>query len=95
MPGSTRRGGDGKKRLVIPSLREERMPKAQLPAIGSKVRIKFGVADDVIATVIEHRGPLGVDGRQIVRVRFQFEDAEPRETEVPVDETSPVEHSLA
>lgn len=71
------------------------MPKQKLPPIGSQVRIRFGVVDDVIATVIEHRGPLGIGGKQVLRVRFQFEDDEPRETELPVDEVTPVEHSLA
>lgn len=50
--------------------------------------MRFG-AEDVIAEVIEQRGPLGVDGRELIRVRFRFTDAsEAIETEVPVDEVT-------
>ena len=60
----------------------------KLPPVGARVRMRFGVAD-VGATVTEHRGPLGVDGKEMLRVIFQFEGAnEPIETEVPVDEVS-------
>lgn len=53
--------------------------------------MRFGTAD-VIATVTEHRGPLGVGGRELVRVRFFFTATEdPIETEVPVDEVSLVD----
>jgi hypothetical protein len=53
--------------------------------------MRFGT-EDVVATVTEHRGPLGVGGRELVRVRFFFTDTEePIETEVPVDELTPVE----
>lgn len=62
----------------------------QVPAVGSKVRMRFGTAD-VVATVIEHRGPLGIGGRQMVRLRFQFPGAgDAIETEAPVDEVTPV-----
>jgi len=41
--------------------------------------------------VTEHRGPLGVGGKELLRVTFQFEGADtPIETEVPVDEVSVV-----
>jgi hypothetical protein len=61
---------------------------SRVPPVGARVRIRFGVAD-VVATVIEHRGPLGVGGAELLRVRFQFEGAnEPIETEVAVDATS-------
>lgn len=60
----------------------------KLPPVGARVRMRFGVAD-VVATVTEHRGPLGVGGKELLRVIFQFEGAnEPIETEVPVDEVS-------
>lgn len=60
----------------------------KVPPIGARVRMRFGVAD-VVATVTEHRGPLGVGGMELLRVSFQFEGAnEPIETEVPVDEVS-------
>ena len=59
-----------------------------VPPVGSRVRMRFGVTD-VIATVTEHRGPLGVGGRDLIGVTFQFTDAnEPIETEVPVDEVT-------
>ena len=57
----------------------------EVPPVGASVRLRFGVTD-VVALVIEHRGPLGVGGKQIIRVRFQFgEVEEPIEIELPVD----------
>jgi hypothetical protein len=42
--------------------------------------------------VTEHRGPLGVGGRERVRVRFFFTDSDDLiETEVPLDEVTLVE----
>lgn len=68
----------------------QKSPTPTLPAVGSKVRMRFG-SSDVEATVLEHRGPLGVGGQQLLRVRFQYEDAnEAIDTEVPVDEVTPV-----
>jgi len=62
-----------------------------VPEVGSSVRLLFGVKD-VVAVVIEHRGPLGVGGRQIIRVRFKFEEVdEPIEIELPVDEVTVVD----
>jgi len=62
-----------------------------LPAVGSKVRMRFG-SSDVDAIVLEHRGPLGVGGQELLRVRFQYEDAnEPIDTEVPVDAVTPID----
>lgn len=61
-----------------------------LPAVGSKVRMRFG-SSHVEATVLEHRGPLGVGGQELLRVRFKYEDAnEAIDTEVPVDEVTPI-----
>ena len=66
-------------------------PVTKVPLVGSRVRMRFGTAD-VIATVTEHRGPLGVAGRELIRVRFYFSDTEdPIETEVPVDEVTLVD----
>jgi hypothetical protein len=63
----------------------------EIPAVGSKVRMRFGTVD-VVATVTEHRGPLGVGGRELLRVRFFFTDTDdPVETEVPIDEVTLVE----
>ena len=64
---------------------------SKLPPLGSQVRICTGGSTHVAATVIEHRGPLGVEGREIVRVRYQFADsADVVETEVPLDELTPI-----
>jgi hypothetical protein len=63
----------------------------EIPEVGSRVRMRFGT-EDVVATVTEHRGPLGVGGRELIRVRFFFTDTDdPVETEVPVDEVTLVE----
>ena len=60
-------------------------PKNAIPAVGSKVKFVFGLGE-VIGTVIEDRGDLGVGGRRLLRVRFEIEGAgEPFETEIPAD----------
>ena len=60
--------------------------KITVPPVGAKVRFVFGLAE-VIGTVIEDRGDLGIGGRRLLRVRFEIEGAgEPFETEVPVDD---------
>ena len=70
---------------------KRRKSTPDLPPLGSNVQMRFGIKQ-VIAVVIEHRGPLGVGGRELIRVRFQFEGAnEPIETEVPVDEVTVVD----
>jgi hypothetical protein len=57
---------------------------ARIPPVGALVKMPFGTSE-VVATVIEDRGPLGVGGRHLVRVRFLLEATEdPVETEVPV-----------
>ena len=62
-----------------------------VPAVGSSVRMRFGVYE-VVALVIEHRGPLGVGGRQIIRVRFKFEGAaEQIAPEVPAEAVTVVD----
>lgn len=68
---------------------EHQTPK--VPPVGASVRLRFGVTD-VVALVIEHRGPLGVGGKQIIRVRFQLgEVEEPIEIELPVDRVTVVD----
>jgi hypothetical protein len=60
--------------------------KSTVPAVGSKVRFVFGLSE-VIGTVIEDRGNLGVGGRRLLRVRFEIEGAgEPFETEIAADD---------
>ena len=52
--------------------------------------MRFGPSD-VVATVLEDRGPLGMGGRHLVRVKFFLEGtADPVETEVPVEELTVV-----
>lgn len=57
-----------------------------VPPVGALVRMRFG-ASTVVATVLEDRGPLGMGGRHLVRVKFLLEGTEDAvETEVPVEE---------
>lgn len=52
--------------------------------------LRFGTAD-VVATIIEDRGHLGVGGRQIVRVRVVLEPGvEPLDFEVPAEDLYPL-----
>jgi hypothetical protein len=52
--------------------------------------MRFGLAD-VTATVIEHRGKLGVGGAELLRVRFWMDrDADPIETEVALQDVTVV-----
>ena len=56
------------------------------PRVGSRVRFKFGLSE-VVGTVIEDRGPVGIGGRFLLRVRLDLADtAEPIDLEVPVDD---------
>jgi hypothetical protein len=48
------------------------------------VKFIFGVTE-VEATVIEDRGPVGANGRRILRVRLEIEATDPLEFEVPAD----------
>ena len=59
-----------------------------MPPVGALVKIPYG-ASDVVATVVEDRGPLGVGGRHLVRVKFFLEGTEDAvETEVPVEQVN-------
>jgi hypothetical protein len=52
------------------------------PKVGSTVRFRFGITD-VVAKVVEDRGPMGRDGERIYRVRFWArEPGGPTETEI-------------
>ncbi len=55
------------------------------PRVGSPVRVRLGGAW-VPARVIEDRGPIGVEGRRIVRVRARLG------AETEVDFELPLEH---
>jgi hypothetical protein len=57
-----------------------------IPAVGSRVKFVFGL-DEVIGTVIEDRGDLGIGGRRLLRIRFEIEGAgEPFETEIAAED---------
>lgn len=66
-------------------VRSAEKPRSGVPAVGSKVRFVFGLGE-VVGTVIEDRGDLGVGGRRLLRVRFELEGAaEPFETEIEAE----------
>jgi hypothetical protein len=48
------------------------------------VRFQFGGAE-IIGTVVEHRGPLGFKGQELLRVRIEWDvpGQEPTEFEIP------------
>jgi len=51
--------------------------------VGDRVRFPFGPSK-AAGTIIEDRGPIGVGGRRLYRIRFQFHaDEEPMHTELP------------
>lgn len=56
--------------------------------VGTRVSLRFG-RRSVRGTIIEDRGPLGVGGRRLWRVRLQMSDvSEPIEVEVPESDLS-------
>ena len=56
--------------------------------VGARVSFHLG-GRDVVGTVIEDRGPLGVGGRRLLRIRLQLSGvADPIEVEVPESELS-------
>jgi hypothetical protein len=50
--------------------------------VGDRVRFQLG-AHRVIGTVVEDRGLIGVDGRQLVRVEVALDPTSLREFELP------------
>jgi hypothetical protein len=55
----------------------------QHPSVGSRVKVVFG-GSEVGATVVEDRGPVGIGGRVLLRVRLDIPDtSEPIELEIP------------
>lgn len=58
--------------------------KKRSPEVGDRVTLKFGTRK-VYAVVIEDRGPLGVGGQKILRVRLLSVDPE-SEFEVRADD---------
>lgn len=58
-------------------------PRNKALKVGSRVTLDFG-GREVEGVVIEDRGPLGVGGRRLLRVRLEARDvAEPIELELP------------
>jgi hypothetical protein len=67
------------------------MKKQFIPPIGSEVIISLGPTK-IKTRVIEHRGPIGVGGRYIIRVRWFWDSVdEPQESEVPAEEVELVD----
>lgn len=63
-----------------------RRRKARQPRVGAVVEVDVG-AGWRSGTVVEDRGPIGVGGRRLFRVRVQLDRAaEPIYLEVPLDE---------
>ena len=63
-----------------------RNPSKKRLAVGTKLRFKLG-GRDVVATIIEDRGSLGIGGAQILRVRMQVSGTdEVIDFEVPATE---------
>jgi hypothetical protein len=50
--------------------------------IGDRVRFKLG-AHRVLGTIIEDRGPIGLDGRQLVRVEVELDATYLQQFELP------------
>lgn len=50
--------------------------------VGDRVRFRLG-AHSVVGRVIEDRGPIGIDGRQLVRVEVELDPTYLREFELP------------
>lgn len=63
-----------------------RGPRKKTLRVGSRVKLDFA-GREVTGTVIEDRGPLGVGGRRLLRVRLEWSGvAEPIEIEIPESE---------
>ncbi len=58
--------------------------------VGDRIKIRFGARWEE-GVVVEDRGPLGVGGRQLYRIRVPMPPAEPLETEVSAEWLVPVE----
>jgi hypothetical protein len=59
---------------------------------GDHALLRFG-ATDVEVEVIEERGPIGVHGRRLVRVRMPVAESEPVEFEIAEAELRPATHA--
>ena len=58
------------------------------PRVGAKVKLLLA-GREITATVVEDRGPVGVKGRRLLRVRLDLQDtSEPVEFEIPAADVS-------
>ncbi|UCH26927.1 MAG: hypothetical protein JSV66_04610, partial [Trueperaceae bacterium] len=63
--------------------------QAAVARVGQRVSFRLGTSD-VEATVIEDRGPIGINGRRLVRVRLDADFyGEEHDFEMPVEELHP------
>jgi hypothetical protein len=79
---------------LAPSTSESRFPissRHQIEGfrVGGKILVRMGKARRV-AQIVEDRGPIGYQGRQILRVRFVSPKGEEQPTfEIPADDVAP------
>jgi hypothetical protein len=59
-------------------------------SVGDRVKFVFGLAN-AEGEVIEDRGPIGVGGRRLYRIRFSFSEGDPMTIELPAVDLEPVE----
>ena len=85
LPEPLRFPGDNLKRGPSGNTMKPRTRSKPALAVGALVKFKFG-GHDVQATVIEDRGPVGANGRRILRVRLELAGTDPIEFEVPAED---------
>jgi hypothetical protein len=59
--------------------------------VGQRVHLKYGGFKDLVAEIIEDRGPLGVGGSRVYRILLHPDQWNDFETEVPEEELELVE----
>ena len=58
----------------------------RLPRVGDRVTVRFGTSD-AEGVVVEDRGPIGVNGRRLLRIEITLDPfTEPMAIEVPAEE---------
>jgi len=64
-----------------------RSESSNVPAVGARVRFQFG-GREIVGIVVEHRGPLGYKGQQLLRVRIEWDvpGQDPTEFEIPASD---------
>jgi hypothetical protein len=56
--------------------------------VGEKVKFMY-VRIPVVGEITEDRGPIGVGGRRLYRIRYSRPDSDPSYTELPEEELEP------